>query len=88
MTHHPKVWLSPNEAAEYLSMSRDSIERRMVPASDFEPPKGAGVPPVGKLRFHRVTDWDAKKKPVRVLGEDVYRLLPLPRRVENDVIDG
>lgn len=88
MTQHPKEWLSPNEAAEYLSVSRDSIERRMVPESDFAPPKGTGQPPTGKFRFRRVTDWDAARKPVRVLGEDVYRLLPLPRRAEDDIACG
>lgn len=74
---HPKIWMSVQEAAEYLSCSEESVERRLLKMpAQFER---------GRLRFRRLDDWNAlstaerqRATPLRLLGADVYELLPLP----------
>ena len=82
---HPKIWMSVQEAAEYLSFSEDAIERRLVKM----PAQGMGKFERGRIRFRRIDDWNALSKaqrqratPLRLLGEDVYQLLPLPDGLE------
>lgn len=66
-----KVWLSRREAAAWLSMSVDSVDRRLVPMSAKEPMEG-------KFRFQRLNKWDAQQKPIGILAADVYRVLAIP----------
>lgn len=82
---HPKLWLSPAEAADYLSCSVQSVERRLI---EMKP-----TPEVGQLRFRRIEDWNAlstaerqRSTPLRVLGEDVYALLPLPPGIVEEFV--
>ena len=77
---HPKIWLTVREAGDYLGCSEDSVERRLLKMPEkFQP---------GRIRFRRIDDWNAvstsehqRATPIRLLGEDVYALLPLPEFV-------
>lgn len=60
------AWMTINEAADYLRVSRDTIERLMTRYAD-------GFV-IGKLRATKIVginQW-------RIVAEDVYSLLPLP----------
>lgn len=61
---HPLKWMTIVEAANYLRVCRDTVERRLV---DFD-----DGPREGKLRSKR---FPMARGP-RIWGEDVYKLLP------------
>jgi len=88
--------MTVQEAARYLSVSEESIERRFASPGhwfngefklpNFEP---------GKIRFRRIGNWNAVSKserkratPIRLLGVDVYELLPLPDGFEEMQTEG
>jgi hypothetical protein len=69
MTPDPSPWMSRSQAASYLGVSTDSIDRRLVPLK--------GGPVECKLRFV-VMQWDTQHAPIRILREDVEQILPRP----------
>lgn len=84
---HPKLWMSVQEAAAYLSCCEDAVQRRLLKLpADFTR---------GRIRFRRIDDWNAlstaerqRATPIRLLGEDVYELLPLPKGFEEMQTEG
>lgn len=59
--------MTRREAAEYLRISVASVDRRMTPAKD-------GFV-AGQFRFVTM-DWNSSHSPIRIMREDVVRLLP------------
>lgn len=87
MEAHPKHWLTIQEAAEYLSCSEDAVERRLLRTDTGTVNGQCRLPRFerGKIRFRRMEDWNAvstaerpRSTPIRLVGADVYELLPLP----------
>lgn len=65
----PSPWCTRAEAAEYLRVSCDTVDRRLIPADK--------PPTEGKIRFRRV-NLETARTPIRLITEDVFRLLPQP----------
>lgn len=65
-------WMTRREAAEYLRVSTDTIDRKAV---EFQQDRADG-----RIRYRRVSFGECG--PVRLLAEDVYALLPLPEPEE------
>lgn len=63
------VWMDRKEAAEYLRVSVETIDRRLTPIDE---------PVEGRLRYTSMK-WDVKR--VRILAEDVYSVLPHPETI-------
>lgn len=63
-------WMTTREAADFLSESLDSVYRRLVKSTD--------KPGEGELRYHLLHSPSGRDR-IRVLREDVYALLPLPK---------
>ncbi len=65
----PRPWCTRGEAAEYLRVSADTVDRLLVPEAEGRQQ--------GRLRFRKI-DWSRPRQFVRVASEDVLALLPEP----------
>jgi hypothetical protein len=68
--------MTRRDAAEYLRVSVDTIDRRLTPDVDQAV--------TGRFRFRRMP-WDTGFSPIRIRAEDVYAVLPPPPPEEVEV---
>lgn len=67
----PSPWMTRVEAADYLRLSVDTVDRRLVPMKDSAP--GSGL-----MRYQLMPVPKSTRRQVRILAEDVYAACPVP----------